>query len=230
MAYLLLFMAVIIVLLLLRAESMNGISSVKTEKEKSRDSYSSERSYSYRDEYSYEKSTNNERKLEKIINLMIKDFNNSPYRDKFSVSQFSSSWFFIYRFNNGYKITMSDSFVILCNSNEESINSFHINDMQSYKIMRKINELIDRSVNRNHRTYSEYDHQKKYNEYRQEQHKTEPKPETTGNPKLDKILEKIKLRKEQLAKMKSSDPERAALVNELKTYENVANKMKSKAK
>lgn len=225
---LLIFIAAVIVLLLLRAESM--ISSVKTEKEKSRDSYSSERSYSYREEYSYEKSADNERKIEKIINLMVKDFNNSPYRDKFSVSQFSRSWFFIYRFNNGYKITMSDFFIILYNSNEESINSFHINDMQSYQIMRKIKELIERSVNRNHRTYSEYDYQKKYGEYRQEQPKAEPKPETTGNPKLDKILEKIKLRKEQLSKMKSNDPERAALVNELKTYENVANKMKSKAK
>ena len=223
-------MAVIIVLLLLRAESMNGISSVKTEKEKSRDNYSNERSYSYREEYSYEKSANNERKLEKIINLMVKDFNNSPYKDKFSVSQFSSSWFFIYRFNNGYKITMSDSYLMLQNSNGQTINSFSINDMQSYQIMKKINELIDRSVNRNHRTYNEYDYQKKYNEYRQEQPKAEPKPETTGNPKLDKILEKIKLRKEQLTKMKSGDPERAALVNELKTYENVANKMKSKAK
>ena len=223
-------MAVIIVLLLLRAESMNGISSVKTEKEKSRDSYSSERSYSYRDEYSYDKSADKERKLEKIINLMVKDFNNSPYKDKFNVSEYRGSWFFIYRFNNSYKLTMSNSYLMLQNSNGQTINSFSINDMQSYQIMKKINELIDRSVNRNHRTYSEYDHQKKYNEYRQEQHKTVPKPETTGNPKLDKILEKIKLRKEQLAKMKSNDPERAALVNELKTYENVANKMKSKAK
>lgn len=225
--YLLLFMFIIIVLLLLRAE-MN-ISSVKTKKEKSRDNYSNERSYSYREEYSYDKSADNERKLEKIINLMVKDFNNSPYKDKFKVSQFTSSWFFIYWFNNGYKITMSDDFIILYNSNGESINYFSINQMQSYQIMKKINELIDRSVDRNYRTYNEYDYQKKYNDYRKET-KTEPKTETTGNPKLDKILEKIKLRKEQLAKMKSNDPERAALVNELKTYENVANKMKSKAK
>jgi len=220
-------MFIIIVLLLLRAE-MN-ISSVKTKKEKSRDNYSNERSYSYREEYSYDKSADNERKLEKIINLMVKDFNNSPYKDKFKVSQFTSSWFFIYWFNNGYKITMSDDFIILYNSNGESINYFSINQMQSYQIMKKINELIDRSVDRNYRTYNEYDYQKKYNDYRKET-KTEPKTETTGNPKLDKILEKIKLRKEQLAKMKSNDPERAALVNELKTYENVANKMKSKAK
>ena len=229
--YLLLFMSVIIVLLLLRAESMNGISSVKTGKEKkSRDFYNNERTYSYREEYSYDKSSNNEHKLEKVLNLMIKDFNNSPYKDKFDVKQYRDSWFFIYRFNNNYKITMSNSYLMLQNSNEQTINSFSINDMQSYQIMKKINELIDRSVNRNQRTYSEYDYQKKYNEYKQEQPKAEPKPETTGNPKLDKILEKIKLRKEQLAKMKSNDPERAALVNELKTYENVANKMKSKAK
>jgi hypothetical protein len=214
-------MAVIIVLLLLRAESNNGISSVKTEKETR---YSNERSYSYREEYDYDKSTNKEQKLEKIINLMIKDFNNSPYKDKFNVSQYRGSWFFIYRFNNGYKLTMSNSYLMLEKSNGQALNSFAINDMQSYQLMKKINELIDRSVNRNQRTYN--------NEYRQEPPKTkeEPKPETTGNTKLDKILEKIKLRKEQLTKMKSNDPERAALVNELKTYENVANKMKSKVK
>jgi hypothetical protein len=213
-------MAVIIVLLLLRAESNNGISSVKTEKETR---YSNERSYSY-EEYDYHKSANKEQKLEKIINLMIKDFNNSPYKDKFNVSQYRGSWFFIYKFNNGYKLTMSNSYLMLEKSNGQALNSFTINDMQSYQLMKKINELIDRSVNRNQRTYN--------NEYRQEPPKTkaEPKPETTGNPKLDKILEKIKLRKEQLAKMKSNDPERAALVNELKTYENVANKMKSKVK
>jgi hypothetical protein len=108
---------------------------------------------------------------------------------------------------------MSNSYLILEKSNGLAINSFSINDIQSYQIIKKINELIDRSVNRNQRTYN--------NEYRQE---------TTGNTKLDKILEKIKLRKEQLAKMKNDNPEREALVNELKTYENVANKMKSKVK
>jgi hypothetical protein len=55
---------------------MNGIYSFKTEqrkKEKSREFYS-EKSNSYK-EYSYEKSTNKEQQLEKLINLMIKDFN-----------------------------------------------------------------------------------------------------------------------------------------------------------
>lgn len=218
--YLLLFMVMIVVLLLLRAESMNGIYSFKTEqrkKEKSREFYS-EKSNSYKEEYSYEKSTNKEQQLEKLINLMIKDFNNSPYKDKFNVVQSTNSWFFLYRFNNGYKITMSNSYLILEKSNGLAINSFSINDIQSYQIIKKINEFINRSVNRNQRTYN--------NEYGHEQ----PKAETTGNTKLDKILEKIKLRKEQLAKMKSNDPEREALVNELKTYENVANKMKSKVK
>jgi Txe/YoeB family toxin of Txe-Axe toxin-antitoxin module len=220
MIYLFLLSVVTVILLLLRAESNNGISSVKTEKETR---HSNER-YSYREEYDYHKSANKEQKLEKIINLMIKDFNNSPYKDKFNVSQYRGSWLFIYKFNNGYNLTISDHYILLEKSNGQVLNSFVINDMQSYQLMKKINELIDRSVNRNQRTYN--------NEYRQEppKPKVEPKPETTGNLKLDKILEKIKLRKEQLAKMKSNDPERTALVNELKTYENVANKMKSKAK
>jgi DNA-directed RNA polymerase subunit H (RpoH/RPB5) len=127
---------------------------------------------------------------------------------------------------------MYNEYLLLSKANGEELNSFALDSVQTIQMYRLINEIIDKAVNRNHRTYNEYDYQKKYNEYRQEQTKpkAEPKPETTGNPKLDKILEKIKLRKEQLTKMKSNDPERAALLNELKTYENVANKMKSKVK
>ena len=87
---------------------------------------------------------------------------------------------------------------------------------------------------RNHRTYSEYDFNSKFNdykrEYKKEKPKEEPKVKSTGNPRLDKINEKIVLRKEQLRKMKANDPERQALVNELETYKNVAKKMKSKIK
>jgi hypothetical protein len=95
-----------------------------------------------------------------------------------------------------------------------------------------INKIIDKSINRNQRTYSQSDYdraKRKYDEYRDfTEPKPEPKVEKSGNPKLDKILEKIKLREEQLSKMRSNDPERSSLQNELNTYKNIANKMKSK--
>ena len=178
------------------------------------------------EKYNHEKSSKNEKTLEKIINLMIKDFNNSPYDDKITVYKITSWYFLIYNFNNGYRITLNGDFFILYNSKGETINTFYVNQMQSYQIIELVNEFKKRSVSRSWQSrYNEYK-----NEYKQEQTKTEPKKETTGNLKLDKILEKIKLRKEQLAKMKSNDPDRLSLLNELKTYENVANKMQSKLK
>jgi hypothetical protein len=185
------------------------------------------------EKYNHEKSSKNEKTLEKIINLMIKDFNNSPYDDKITVYKITSWYFLIYNFNNGYRITLNGDFFILYNSKGETINTFYVNQMQSYQIIELANEFKKKSVGRNYRTYDDSWRSKKYseyNEYKKEQTKAGPKKETTGNLKLDKILEKIKLRKEQLVKMKSNDPDRLSLVNELKTYENVANKMKSKLK
>jgi hypothetical protein len=210
-------------ILLIRAEYKDGISSVKTEEEKK----TKNNRYDSYDSYD---SKEKEKKFEKIFNLIVKDFNNSPYVDKFITKTISDGIYFHYTFNNGYRISMYNEYLLLNKANGEELNSFSLDSVQTIQMYRLINEIIDKAVNRNYRTYNEYDYQKKYNEYRQEQPKAEPRPETTGNTRLDKILEKIKLRKEQLAKMKSTDPERAALLNELKTYENVANKMKSKAK
>lgn len=224
---LLLLLVISPLILLIRAEYKDGISSIKTEEKKK--TKSSREFHQNRYDYESYDSKEKEKKFEKIFNLLIKDFNNSPYKDKFITKNISDGIYFLYTFNNGYRVSMYNEYLVLNKANGEELNSFSLDSVQTIQMYRLINEIIDKAVNRNHRTYNEYDYQKKYNEYRQEQPKPKAEP-TTGNPKLDKILEKIKLRKEQLAKMKSNDPERAALLNELKTYENVANKMKSKAK
>ncbi len=223
---LLLLLVISPLILLIRAEYKDGISSIKTEEKKKT---KNNREF-HQNRYDSYDSKEKEKKFEKIFNLLIKDFNNSPYKDKFITKNISDGIYFLYTFNNGYRVSMYNEYLVLNKANGEELNSFSLDSVQTIQMYRLINEIIDKAVNRNHRTYNEYDYQKKYNEYRQEQPKPKAKPETTGNPKLDKILEKIKLRKEQLAKMKSNDPERAALLNELKTYENVANKMKSKVK
>jgi hypothetical protein len=206
--FLLLLLVISPLILIIRAEYKNRISFRKKEEKKNREFYQND-SYDTKEK---------EKKFEKIFNLLIKDFNNSPYVDKFITKTISDGIYFLYTFNNGYRISIYNEYLLLNKANGEEINSFSLDSVQTIQMYKLINEIIDKAVSRNYRTY---------NEYRQEQPKPKTEP-TTGNPKLDKILEKIKLRKEQLAKMKVNDPERAALLNELKTYENVANKMKSK--
>ncbi len=223
--FLLLLVVISPLILIIRAEYKDRISSVKTE-EKKKTKKNREFYQTRYDSYDSYDTKEKEKKFEKIFNLLIKDFNNSPYVDKFITKNISDGIYFHYTFNNGYKISLYNEYLLLNKANGEELNSFALDSVQTIQMYRLINEIIDKAVSRNHRTYNQYDW------FGQEQPKpnTEPSPETTGNPKLDKILEKIKLRKEQLAKMKVNDPERAALLNELKTYENVANKMKSKSK
>jgi DNA-directed RNA polymerase subunit H (RpoH/RPB5) len=88
----------------------------------------------------------------------------------------------------------------------------------------EINQKSKSRYNQNSRQY----YKREY--YGEQKVKEEPKVKSTGNPRLDKILEKIKLREDQLSKMSKNDPDRPSLINELETYKNVANKMKSKTK
>jgi hypothetical protein len=179
----------------------------KKKKEKSYDRYDNEHRWN-----------NNQKKFEKILNLLIKDFNNNPYSYKYRTTTINRSIHFTYNFNNGYKLNLIDEYLFLSNKNGEEINSFNLDSIQVIEFYRLINKIIDRTES--HRT-----HQTESDKSRT---KSEPKVESTGNTKLDKILEKIKLREEQLRKMRSNDTERSALENELNTYKNIANKMKSK--
>jgi len=213
-------------ILMIIAEYKDRISSIKTEEENKKkennktyeSKYESYKSYNYTEE-------DNQRKLEKILNLVIKDFNNSPYNDKYICKTIGNNIYFHYTFNNGYVLIIRDEYLFLSNSYGERLNSFTLDTLQLIQIYKLITKILDNSVNRDQRTYSQSNYDKYSREYRAE---TEPKVESSGNTKLDKILEKIKLREEQLSKMRSNDPERSALQNELNTYKNIANKMKSK--
>jgi hypothetical protein len=170
-------------------------------------------------------------KVDKLFDLLVKDFTNNPYQDKLeSLSGSYSMISFTYKFENGFKFTLNDKEIRVYNRNGENISSYRLGDTYHLKFLKLILEMKQKSQQRfrerNYRTYSEYDFNSKFNDYKREQ----PKVKSTGNPRLDKINEKIVLREEQLRKMKANDPEREALVNELKTYKNVAEKIKSKIK
>ena len=174
----------------------------------------------------YDKSTNHS-KIEKIFNLIVKDFNNSPYNDKYEIQSISSFDYisFIYKFDNGYSFKMISDCISIYDRNNRSISSYTLSP-HYYKIflelVLEINQKSKSRYNQNSRQYYKRDYQQKVNE--------EPKVKSTGNQRLDKILEKIKLREDQLSKMSKNDPNRSSLINELETYKNVANKMKSKIK
>lgn len=174
----------------------------------------------------YDKSTNHS-KIEKIFNLIVKDFNNSPYNDKYEIQSISSFDYisFIYKFDNGYSFKMISDCISIYDRNNRSISSYTLSP-HYYKIflelVLEINQKSKIRYNQNSRQYYKRDYQQKVKE--------EPKVKSTGNQRLDKILEKIKLREEQLSKMSKNDPNRPSLINELETYKNVANKMKSKTK
>jgi hypothetical protein len=184
-----------------------------------------------------DKSDNNS-KVDKIFNLIVKDFSNNPYHDK--IQSLGSSYSIIsfnYKFENGFRFNLNDKDIRVYNRDGENISSYRLGDSHHLKFLKLILEIKQKAQhrsNRNYRTYTEYDFNSKFNdykkEYKREQPKEEPKVKTTGNLRLDKINEKIVLREEQLRKMKANDPERQALVNELETYKNVAKKMKSKIK
>ena len=179
----------------------------------------------------YKTETNS--KVDKIFDLLVKDFSNNPYHDKLeSLGSSYSIISFQYKFENGFRFTLNDKKIKVYDRNGENISSYRLGDIYHLKFLKLILEMKEKAQHRfkerNYRTYSEYDFNSKYNDYKREQPKEEPKVKSTGNIRLDKINEKILLREEQLRKMKKNDPERPALENELNTYKNIAKKIKSK--
>ncbi len=195
---------------------------------KKKDTKKEKYTYSSYDDYDYWSRNDNSHKIEKIFNLIVKDFNNSPYNDKYETKTISSLDYisFTYKFENGYTFNMISDSIFLYDRNHIKISSYTLNT-HYYRIflelVLEINKKSKSRYNQNSRQYYKRD-------YDRQKVKEESKVKSTGNPKLDKVLEKIKLREEQLSKMSKNDPNRLSLINELETYKNVANKMKSKIK
>ncbi len=205
-----------------RSRYESGYEKWKREYESSR--YESEYEKWQRERYKREEDKSDiNNKVDKLFKLIVKDFSNNPYYDKIeSLSSSHSTISFIYKFENGFKFTLNDKEIRVYNRGNENISSYRLGESYHLKFLKLILEIKQKAQHRSN--------EKTKREYKREQPKTEPKVKPTGNPRLDKINEKIVLREEQLRKMKANDPEREALVNELKTYKNVAEKMKSKIK
>ncbi len=185
-----------------------------------------------------EKSDEDERKSNKIINLLVKDFNANPYSDKINII---TSDLIYYKFENGYRLKLSsgslNNFIILSDRIGSTLGIYKLNSQQYHRVLNIFLHIARNSQrrpsNNNYRTYNQYDWDKKYNDYKrehnQEQKRSQPKQETTtGNPRLDKLNEKIKLRQEQLDKLPRNHKDRESLQNELNAYKRAAERIKTK--
>jgi hypothetical protein len=169
------------------------------------------------------KKQNVNHKIDKLFNLLLKDFINNPYSDKHqSLITNSSIISFSYKYENGYTFTLNDKEIRVYNRSSENISSYRLNDIYYVKFLKLILEIKENSYNRNYNS--------KYNQYKREQTNEDPTVKKSVNSRLEKINEKITLREDQLRKMRKNDPERIGLENELNTYRNIAEKIKSKNK
>ena len=158
-------------------------------------------------------------KIDKLFNLLLKDFINNPYSDKHqSLITSSSIISFTYKFENGYTYTLNDKEIKVYNRLSKNMSSYRLDDIYYSKFLKLILEIKKNSYNRNY-----------YNQYRKEQ-TGESMIRKTSNSRLDKMNEKITIREEQLRKMKNNNPDRITLENELNTYKNIFKKIKSKTK
>lgn len=177
-----------------------------------------------------EKLDDDERKSDKIINLLVKDFNANPYSDKTNVVTGSLIY---YKFENGYELKLVNDWIMLEDRMGSTLGLYKLNNQQYHRIL---DIFLDIARNSTRRPSNDWD--KKYNEYKNSQgqqnrsQNTQSKPKqetTTGNPKLDKLNEKIKLRQEQLDKLPRNHKDRESLQNELNAYKRAAERIKSKS-
>lgn len=168
-----------------------------------------------------------ERELNDLFNRIVRDFQNNPWSDKYSTPTVGNKTAFKYRFENGWTFDMVDNDITYVD--DKYRHGYTVGLIWRNKFVDLANEIIRKGKRRPTTGGSSYGSQSGY------QKKSEPFRETpkTGNPQKDKynlLNDKIKLREEQLRRMKPNDPDRTSLENELNNYKRVRDKMKREYK
>jgi hypothetical protein len=186
----------------------------------------------------------------KIIKLMKKDFSGSHSKEKLRSITFNeegnlyqrNKWMGDklvhdgYQFSNGYLAVFVSANgkrrLFILDRNAHQLNDIKI-DKETY--VRLIDLISDFRAEAEiyeyyERKYEYYKWEHRESNQNQRTYQGTEKPKTSGNPKLDKLEEKIKLREEHLAKIPRNSPERPALSNELDAYKRAAERMRKNAK
>jgi hypothetical protein len=144
------------------------------------------------------------------------DFTKAPYEDKISTPTEHGERCFRYKFENGDTVKIvSDKLIYTDN---DHITTYTLGLAYRNKFVTLANHIINNS--RPRKKSSGYTNKKS----------SEPTSSDPNRNRYNLIKDKIKLREEQLAKLRKNDPDYDSLKNELDNYKLMANKLKNKYK
>lgn len=161
-----------------------------------------------------------EKEIYDLMDSIVKDWNASIYADKVETP---GNGHVKYRFENGDNILFTGKTLTYTTSKHKM--QFTLGLAYQVKFRNTFNRIVEiiNSGKTAKRSRSSYSYSKYYGSKSTKSTATATDPKSR---KYEMIMETIKLRKESLAKMSKSDPERVALENELKVAERVASEMK----
>lgn len=166
-----------------------------------------------------------ERELNDLFNRIVRDFQNNPWSDKFDTPTVGGKTTFKYKFENGWTFEMNGNEIIY--TDDKYRHGYTVGLIWRNKFVKLANEINAKGKRRptSSSRKSGHDYQKKSEPFRET-----PKTGNTQRDKYNLLNDKIKLREEQLRKMKPNDPDRIGLENELSNYKRVRDKIKKEHK
>lgn len=156
--------------------------------------------------------------LDKIYSDLIKDFSNNPYNDKYKTPTVNGKTTFHYTFENG-KVLKIIGIELFWEAYTYTLGISYLN-----KFIRLGNEMIEKGRNRPKTDDYYGSSSSKSKNYKSSKWKDHPKGDTYQN-----LKDNIKLREEQLSKMKVGS-DKTALENELETAKRMKDRMNDRYK
>jgi hypothetical protein len=165
-----------------------------------------------------------ERDINKLYDDIFNDFNANPFFDKIETPFINGRMIYIYHFENGDKVTLDNNTL----KYETKTNTVTCEFGLVYRA--KFKALFNNIVK--HVNETKYKRNSSNSGYSSSKSEKSNKA-TSSNPKREKydtLNDKIKLREEQLKKMKKTDSDYEVLKNELDAYKRIRDKMKDNHK
>jgi len=165
------------------------------------------------------------KELDDLKERLMSDFRDAPYIDKFDTPIINGKVCFDYIFENGDTFKMCDNEITYSGKNSKGV---HVDIRYTIGLIYKnifvslINSIITNARSRKGGGSSSSSNSS---------NKSKSRPGQSTDPKrnrYDELLDKIKLREEQIKKMSNSDPNKQQLQNELDNYKRAAERMKDK--
>lgn len=157
------------------------------------------------------------KELDALQDRLISDFRNAPYNDKFETPRINGKVCFHYTFENG------DTFKMCDNEIKYGGSIYTVSLIYKSRFISLANSMIENARYRR-KSSSSSSNSRSSSSYKRSK-SSDPK-----RVRYDEILDKIRLREDQIRNMSDSDPNKEQLKNELDNYKRAAQRMKDKYK